>query len=85
MKQVNIALSCLTPPPSQLASMHSYSCIMPKEIMRGLGGRIFPIEKIKQSKTNSKIGIKEEPFKIVYFVFIEQVSIHFLIPSMSIN
>ena len=53
--------------------------------MRGLGGRIYPIGKIKQSKANSKIGKKEEAFKIVYFVFIEQVSIHFPIPSMSIN
>ena len=53
--------------------------------MRGLGGRIYPIGKIKQSETNSKIGKKEEPVKIVYFVFIEQVSIHFPIPSMSIN
>ena len=58
---------------------------MLKEIMRGLGGRIYPIGKIKQSETNSKIGKKEEPVKIVYFVFIEQVSIHFPIPSMSIN
>lgn len=58
---------------------------MLKEIMRGLGGRIYPIGKIKQSKTDSKIGKKEEDFKIVYFVFKEQVSIHFPIPSMSIH
>jgi hypothetical protein len=51
----------------------------------GTRGKNLSHRKIKQSKTNSKIGKKEEPFKIVYFVFIEQVSIHFPIPSMSIN